>query len=103
MYGHNKRYLLTHDCPQCGTKDAPYEWGGARMSSTAWGHDFTCCSEECGQAFAVTWREKITTKQGRKELRKLWEKLAGQAEHRLSGQPYPGYDAEQQLRSLGRY
>lgn len=31
------------DCPCCGKK------GGAYMSSSSWGHDISCCSEECGK------------------------------------------------------
>jgi hypothetical protein len=49
---HSRQYYLTHDCPHCGAKDAPDEWGGARMSSSAWGHSFSCCSDDCGFALA---------------------------------------------------
>ncbi|VVM98952.1 hypothetical protein PS655_03229 [Pseudomonas fluorescens] len=86
-----RQYYLTHDCPHCGAKDAKDEWGGARMWSTSWGHGFSCCSEECGLALAKTVIPDQDTKKGRKRLKALWEKLAGQAEHGLSGEPYPGY------------
>lgn len=87
----SRQYYLTHDCPHCGAKDAPDEWGGARMSSSAWGHSFSCCSDECGFALAKTVIPDRETTAGRKRLKALWEKLAGQAEHQLSGEPYPGY------------
>ena len=98
----HRPYLMTHDCPHCGKKDEENEWGGARLLSTTWGHDFKCCSEECGKAFAKTHTEKEKTKQGRKELRQLWHKFQSQADYRLCGEPYAGYNAEEQLRSLGR-
>jgi hypothetical protein len=98
-----RRYWLAHDCPNCGAKDERYSfssgsWGGARMGSSTWNHSFSCCSEECGQAFAAKHRELEKTKAGRKELAALWEKLAGQSDSRLSGEPYYGYGAEQLLK-----
>ncbi len=96
------RYWMAHDCPNCGAKDEYDQWGGARMSSTSWGHDFSCCSDECGIAFAAIVREKEQTKKGRKWLAQLWEKLEGQSDARLCGEPYQGYNAECQLRALGR-
>lgn len=44
-------YRLAEDCPQCGQKDAPGAWAGARMSCTSWGHSFECCSHACGVAY----------------------------------------------------
>lgn len=46
-----KQYEMAEDCPQCGQKDEPYKWKGARMGSTSWGHDYMCCSDACGIAF----------------------------------------------------
>ena len=46
-------YNLVEDCPECGQKDELNKWGGARMSSTEWGHSYSCCSEKCGIAFAT--------------------------------------------------
>ena len=46
--------------------------------------------------------EKEQTKKGRKWLAQLWEKLEGQSDARLCGEPYRGYNAECQLRALGR-
>lgn len=86
-----RQYLLAHDCPQCGAKDAQDAWGGARMTSSTWGHSFACCSDECGLKLAKTVIPDQQTKAGRKRLKKLWEKLGGQAQYRLSGEPYPGY------------
>lgn len=37
-----KQRHIAPDCPGCGAPDA------ARMSSTRWGHDVSCCSDECG-------------------------------------------------------
>lgn len=93
-----RQYYMAHECPQCGQKDEPWEWRGARMSSTEWQHDFSCCSDECGKAFAEKHRELVKTKKGRKELAALWEKFASQAEYRLCGEPYLGYNAEQMLK-----
>lgn len=103
-----RRYWLAHDCPNCGAKDQRYDyyngsWGGARMGSTAWGHSFSCCSDKCGHEFAAKHAELVKTEAGRAELRALWHKLQGQSDARLCGEPYPGYDAEEQLRALGRY
>ena len=44
-------YYLAEDCPQCGQKDEINKWRGARMGSSSWGHDFSCCSNKCGIAF----------------------------------------------------
>lgn len=46
-----KQYEMVEDCPQCGQKDEPHKWKGARMGSTSWGHDYMCCSDACGIAF----------------------------------------------------
>lgn len=46
------QYWLAADCPNCGEKDSHEAWKGARMSSTAWGHGYSCCSDACGFAFA---------------------------------------------------
>ena len=47
----NKLYILADDCPNCGEKDEPHLWKGARMGSTSWGHSFLCCSDKCGYEF----------------------------------------------------
>lgn len=38
-------YPKAEPCPNCAKPDS------ARSSSTRWGHDYMCCSEECGLAF----------------------------------------------------
>ena len=48
----NQRYRFAKSCPQCGQEDEEGKYKGARMGSTRWGHDFSCCSDECGYAFA---------------------------------------------------
>lgn len=48
----SRPYRLAEDCPNCGQKDAPNAWKGARVWSTNWGHGFSCCSDACGVAFA---------------------------------------------------
>lgn len=95
-------YIMAHDCPECGCKDGIDEWGGARMSCSSWEHDFMCCSDECGKAFARKHKIMSETKIGRKQLRALWNKLSEQSGSLLCGEPYYGYDAEQLLKSLGR-
>lgn len=72
------------------------------MMSSAWGYDFSCCSDRCGFAFAEKHKNLDKTKKGRRQLSDLWEKLQDQSDYRLSGEPYYGYSAEQLLRSLGR-
>ncbi len=80
----SKRYWLAEDCPNCGQKDAPNAWRGARMGSTAWGHSFSCCSEACGVAYANSpkrWQQEIDLVdcriEGDRALRKdLVKKLA---------------------------
>lgn len=39
------------DCPNCGQKDEGNKLG-ARMSSTTWGHNYSCCSDACGRRLA---------------------------------------------------
>lgn len=46
-----ERYWLASDCPECGERDEVGAWKGARMSSTAWGHNYSCCSNTCGYAY----------------------------------------------------
>lgn len=48
----SNQYYFVEDCPQCGEKDQEGMYKGARMGSTKWGHDYSCCSDECGFAFA---------------------------------------------------
>lgn len=46
------RYWLAEDCPQCGQKDSPGAWKGARVSGGAGvKHRFSCCSEACLLAY----------------------------------------------------
>lgn len=94
-----KSYRMAHSCPNCGQKDEVDQWLGARMSCSSWGHDFVCCSDECGKAFAVKHEKLEKTKKGRKELADLWEKLAEESDSRMCGEPYYGYNAEQMLRN----
>lgn len=97
-----QRYRMAHSCPNCGLKDSEDAWSGARMLSSEWGHDFLCCSDACGFEFAKIVNKKSATKEGRKELRKLWDRLQDESDARLGGEPYRGYEAENILRSLGR-
>ena len=46
-----KHYFLADDCPNCGQKDSEWAWKGARMSSTKWKHNYSCCSDKCGYEF----------------------------------------------------
>lgn len=98
---YNRQYYKAHDCPHCGDKDTG-NWGGARMWSTEWTHRFSCCSDTCGVAFGEKHAKLEQTKKGRKELAALWHKYQSQSDAILCGEPYPGYDAEQTLKALGR-
>lgn len=98
----SKRYFMTHDCPHCGEKDEEGTWKGARTGSSRWAHSLSACSTECGLAFEKTYLEKIKTAAGRKWLKEQWIKFQSQSDARLCGEPYPGYDAENLLKSLGR-
>ncbi len=35
-------------CPNCGKED------GARMGSTVWGHNYSCCSDKCGLEYRTS-------------------------------------------------
>jgi hypothetical protein len=48
---HNKGYDWAEDCPNCGQKDEYEQYKGARHGSTAWGHNYMCCSAKCGKEF----------------------------------------------------
>ena len=63
-----KLYYWAADCPVCGEKDEEYQYKGARMGSTAWGHDYLCCSDKCGFAF------KDSPKRRKMDMAKLVEK-----------------------------
>lgn len=41
----NPAHRVADPCPQCGKPDS------ARIGSSAWGHSYSCCSDECGIAF----------------------------------------------------
>lgn len=45
-----KHIYVPGPCDHCGKPE------GGFMGSTAWKHDFMCCSSECGFAFASTKR-----------------------------------------------
>jgi len=45
----------THDEQHDGD---PHAWKGARMSSTAWEHNYSCCSEKCGLEFLNSKKHK---------------------------------------------
>ena len=87
----SRPYSMAHECPQCGQKDEKGMWRGARLGSSEWGHNFMCCSDECGKALATRVLPLQQTKKGPAELKKLWERLAQQADFRLCGEPYAGY------------
>lgn len=57
-----REYWLADDCPNCGQKDEINAWKGARMGSTEWGHDYTCCSEKCGREFLNSKKHKSMEK-----------------------------------------
>lgn len=44
-------YYKAPPCPNCGEVDDMKTQTGARMCSGRWGHEFSCCSEECGREF----------------------------------------------------
>lgn len=69
MYG--KRYFMAPDCPVCGQKDEEWKWLGARMGSTAWGHNYSCCSDACGIAF------KDSSARYQMELQSVEHQIAG--------------------------
>ena len=58
----NKQYYLAADCPNCGQKDAPNAWKGARMSAPVWGHNYPCCSDKCGYEFLNSPKHKAMEK-----------------------------------------
>lgn len=51
MSCNNNTYYMANDCPNCGEKDEAWKWKGARMGSTKWGHNYSCCSDKCGFEF----------------------------------------------------
>lgn len=62
MSCNSREYWMAADCPNCGEKDEPHAWKGARMSSTAWGHNYSCCSEKCGREFLNSKKHKAMEK-----------------------------------------
>lgn len=48
----DRQYWLALPCPNCGQKDSHDAWKGARMSSSGWGHNYSCCSHKCGLEYA---------------------------------------------------
>jgi hypothetical protein len=73
-----RQYWLAADCPNCGEKNAPDAWKGARHGSTAWGHDFSCCSDKCGIEF------RDSPKRWRIELRQVDDQIIALTRHRES-------------------
>jgi len=58
-----KPYWMVQDCPNCGQKDEEGKYLGARMSSTEWGHNYSCCSEKCGREFLNSENHKALERQ----------------------------------------
>jgi hypothetical protein len=50
------------DCPNCGKQH------GASMGSSRWGHNITCCSDECGMAIAKKLQKNMSSKEYKKAL-----------------------------------
>lgn len=73
-----RQYHMAADCPVCGDKDEKDAWRGARMGSTAWGHNFPCCSDKCG--FQLAKLIKTWTPQ---KIAGLKRKMQNQASYRL--------------------
>jgi Zn ribbon nucleic-acid-binding protein len=69
-----REYFMAEDCPQCGQKDEPDRWLGARMGSTMWGHNYSCCSDKCGHAYLTNpkriERDKAAARERINELRR---------------------------------
>lgn len=60
----NEQKLDRGACPNCGKPD------GARSGSSRWGHDYACCSDACGVAFASS------SKRAQLELNKAYDAQA---------------------------
>lgn len=42
-----QRPVRLDDCPNCGVVNSAY------MGSSVWGHNYSCCSDDCGLEFKV--------------------------------------------------
>jgi len=67
-----KSYELATPCPNCGQQDYYDAWAGARQWSSSWGHNYTCCSEECGREFG----KKLANSKKGERIRELKSKIA---------------------------
>jgi len=58
-----EQYWMAGDCPNCGEKDVMWAYKGARMGSSEWGHNYTCCSDKCGREFLNSAKHKALERQ----------------------------------------
>lgn len=73
MYGHPRYEVVHADCPMCGKKE------GADMSASRWSHNFSCCSEKCGEELGLLIEKNISSKEYKniyKEYKKLEKQLS---------------------------
>ncbi len=72
-----QRYHIADDCPYCGEKDSEGAWKGARRGNSTWGHNYSCCSEECGVKFLNSPQHKaLETKEILEDIQYLKRKLS---------------------------
>ena len=60
-------YAKLEDCPNCGAKE------GARMGSSSWGHNLSCCGDECGKAVAKKIETNVSKRKYKKKLQKYYD------------------------------
>lgn len=73
-------------CPEC---DKP---GGAIMGSSRWGHNFSCCSDGCGELIKAKLERNTSTKKYIKKMakyRKLQAELQGLRVEGINGFEMP--------------
>jgi hypothetical protein len=50
---YSEEYHFAPNCANCGQKDKWGTYKGGRITNSAWGHDYPCCSRACGKRLAV--------------------------------------------------
>lgn len=71
MYGHPRYEVVHADCPMCGKKE------GAYMGASRWSHNFSCCSDKCGEELGLLIEKNISSKEY-ENIYKEYEKLEKQ-------------------------
>lgn len=85
MGGSSQHTIQHKDCPGCGV-------GKAFMSSSAWGHTISCCSDKCGLKIKAILDKNMSSAKYEKLEEKIFQLNSELSDMKHDGIPDGHYD-----------